>query len=311
MRPRTATAFAPAAITNFFSIRYDRTGRQLIGATGGGYVLSRGVTAKASLYEGEGTLLSTSVNGDKGYDARTTRRAMTLLMEGRRSDFGRLSLDQEVDVPIGAGFGASAASAISAVLAASSVLGIRESERALAMFAHRGEILEQTGLGTVSVTYFATGAGAITTAGKPGVAEFFNVRVPKGTRIVTAYLAPYDKRNAISSKSVSGRINRLGDEALREFLADPTFEVLAEQGETFSRLLGLETPEVRKLETVAKTAGATHSSQNMIGYAVHAVADEDTYRNVAIALEEMGKLARVDVFEVGSRPAGLEKPIRR
>jgi len=306
---RNAKAFAPAAITNFFEIDYNSSPHP-VGATGGGYILSKGTMTTAAFVPSEGNELITSVNGDRFYDARTTRRAVALLVSsaGRQ---GKIAITQRVDTPIGGGFGASAASSTSAVYAAASALAVSTSKKDLALFAHKAEILEQTGLGTVSVIYDSVGAGAITAPGVPGVARFVNVSVPKTTRIVTAFVAPYDKKDALSSKSVSEKINRLGRESLRAFLDDPSLDNLALQGERFSSSLGLESPEVSKLISLAKSAGADYASQNMIGYSVHSITNAESAGKVARGMATLGKGVRVDVFDVGSTRAGVVPPSRR
>jgi pantoate kinase len=302
-------AFAPAAITNFFEISYNSS-LSPVGATGGGYILSKGTRSKATFTSGDRIEVLTSVNGDKSYNARTTRRAAELLLgAGRKS--GKLRLVQTVGTPIGSGFGASAASSTSGVYAAAAATGISMPNAELALFAHRAEIIEQTGLGTVSVVFDSVGAGAITVPGEPGRAKFVTVPVPKDTKIVTGFIAPYDKKEALSSKSVSDRINRLGSRALKGFLADPTLDNLAGEGERFSARLGLESPEVKKLISLAKGAGAAYASQNMIGYSVHSVVDSDRGARVAKALAGLGGKVRVDVFEVGSRRGGVLTPSRR
>lgn len=296
-------AFAPAAITNFFEIKYNSS-PDPIGATGGGYVLSKGTRSIAAFSAARETKVITSVNGDRAYNARTTRRAVELLMSARRTP-GLVEIDQTVETPIGSGFGASAASSTSAVYAAAASAGISMPKRGLALFAHRAEILEQTGLGTVSVVFDAVGAGAITVPGEPGKARFVTVPIHKDTRIVTAFVAPYDKKDALSSSPVSERINRLGHRALEGFLADPTLDTLALEGERFSKRLGLESPEVRKLIELAKSAGARYASQNMIGYSVHSITDSDSSRRVSKSMARIGKDVRIDVFEVGTRKAGV------
>jgi pantoate kinase len=263
--------------------------------------LSKGVLSRASVERvGRGNAVSVIVNGDSAYDARTTRRALSILFERYGPTFGKLLLEQSVDVPIGAGFGASAASAVSAVYAAASALGVDAPRSALARCAYDAEILEQTGLGTVSVAYAATGAGAITSPGPPGVARFLNVKVPDETRLVTASLAPYEKRDALSSPERASRIVRLGDEALRRFLDNATFTGLAEAGEWFSKNLELRTGEVGKLTEAASAAGASYTGQNMIGHVVHSLAREDDVAAVVRALNKTGMNPRIDVFEVGA-----------
>lgn len=313
-RPRlqrsTAVAFAPGAITNFFSVDYNSS-QDPIGATGGGYILSKGTRSKASLVKGEGRRLAISVNGDEKYSARTTRRAIGLFVADSGPDFESITLDQEVETPIGAGFGASASSATSAVYATASVAGVRMPKRGLALYAHRAEIAEQTGLGTVSVIYNHIGAGAIVASGEPGKARFIAVEVPRGTRIITATLAPFDKKDALSSPTVSRKISRLGREALSGFMSDQSLDSLATEGERFSSELGLESPEVKKLVRLAKSSGASYASQNMIGYAVHCVVHSDDSRKVFRALAESSPEVRVDVFEIGRQRAGALNTTRR
>ena len=303
MRPLSPSiAFAPAAITNFFEISYNSP--TPTGATGGGYVLSKGSTTSANILPAKGHVFTDVVNGDASYDAKTTRRAVELLISEAEVE-GRISLVQEVQTPIGAGFGASAASATSAVYAVAHAAGIEKRRSEIALYAHKAEILEQTGLGTVSVIFDAVGAGAITVSGEPGRAKFVTVRVPDGTRIVTAFIAPFDKKDALSSKSVSRKINRLGHESLHNFLSDPSLDALASEGERFSGALGLESVEVKKLIKLAKSAGATHASQNMIGYAIHSLVGSDEAGKVATALLGYSGDVRVDVFDVGTRRAGF------
>lgn len=235
---------------------------------------------------------------------------MALLLE-ETGKLGRVHMDQTVETPIGSGFGASASASTSGVYAVAAAAGIRRPKKDLALCAHRSEIIEQTGLGTVSVIFDAVGVGAITVPGEPGRAKFVTVDVPKHTRIVTASLYPYDKKDALSSEPLSRRINSLGHRALETFLSDPTLDTLAAEGERFSRDLGLETPEVRKLIRAAKSAGASYASQNMIGYSVHSLVTAEGSLKVAKALKSVSEEVRVDVFEVGTRKAGALSPSRR
>ena len=261
------------------------------------------MTTRATFVPGSDYRILTKVNGDAKYNARTTRRAVGLLFSGGDCALGEVALEQTVETPIGSGFGASGASATSAVYAVAAAAGVAKPKAQLALCAHRAEIIERTGLGTVSVVYDAIGAGAITVPGKPGEAKFVNVKVPKDIRLVTAYVAPYDKREALSSRSLGERISRLGLDALQSFLSDATFDTLIKEGERFSKGLGLESPEVKKLIRAAKSAGAIGASQNMIGYSVHSVVHEDYSAKVAKSLSSIAPDVRVDTFEVGSRRA--------
>jgi len=301
---RSPEAFAPAAITNFFSIHDEGLSAsppdlQHVGATGGGYMLSKGVRSSAEVVQGQrGKGVEVVVNGDASYEATTTKAAIELLLHSAGGADASVRVDQTVEVPIGYGFGASAASALSGVVAVASALGIRESKTDLAFHAHAADILCRTGLGTVSVIYEHGGAGIMTRAGGPGIAEVRSVSVPRDLRIVTASLAPYEKSIILSSSKMKEKVNRLGDDALAR-ASDLTLESLVRAGEVFSESLGVETPEVRHLAKIARMKGAIGASQNMVGHAVHALVFEEDAASVARALQEDRLSPRVDVYEFG------------
>ena len=303
--PRVARAFAPAAISNFFSVHLDQESKSSYarsGATGGGYILSKGVLSEAT--PATPGHIEVIVDGDPRLRATTTTKALELLLHHHQAPSG-VSVEQTMQVPVGAGFGASAAAAVSAVYAAASALGIRASKEELAYHAHVAEILQRTGLGTVSVIYDAVGAGAITAPGGPGVSKFLHVSVPAGTRLVTAFLGPFKKSRALSDPRLVRTINRLGDEALRRVLSNPTLDQLATEGDRFSQALGLMTPGVKNLVDLARKTGAAHASQNMIGYSVHAAVRKEEAAKLARAFRASRLHPRVDTFEIGRTRAGV------
>lgn len=307
LQARVAKAFAPATITNFFSVHHDKSRGGLVrsGATGGGYILSRGVVSKVEVVsESKRSVFETTVNGDARYNARTTRQALRLLMKsaGRSA---KLRIVQRVDVPIGCGFGASAASALSAVLAASAALGLGFSKEQTARFAHDAEIIQGTGLGTVSAVYDGLGAGFVYEAGAPGIAKFRNVRVSSAIRIVTASLAPLKLRGVLSSRTKVAMVSRFGDQALRRVMAEPTLDRMAKEGEVFTRKVGIINRDVASLVAAAKRTGASYASQNMVGEAMHAVVPAGRAKAVAEALSRSALNPRVDVLELGRVKAGV------
>jgi len=53
-----------------------------VGATGGGFILSRGVHTAATFVKGPSRRVEITVNGDKNYPAATTKRAIELIFCG-------------------------------------------------------------------------------------------------------------------------------------------------------------------------------------------------------------------------------------
>lgn len=315
MEARISEAFAPAAISNFFAI-HDKglsasgfSDFSHVGATGGGFTLSKGVYTKAAVINGSNARrIRIKVNGDPSYRATTTRRAIELMVHSVGVRFGSLELEQWVEVPIGYGFGTSAAAALSAVLAASSALELTLSKQRVAYFPHAAEIICQTGLGTVSSIWDHAGAGVIVKAGAPGVARVVNVPIPQGLKVVAGLLATFKKSEVLSSKLLRSRVNRYGNPAVSSVAGNPTFENLVHAGEQFATKLDLATPEIRRLVRLSLEKGAITASQNMIGQAVHALADEARAEEIAVALRSDSSSPMVIVSDIGITPASTIEP---
>jgi len=312
-RPEEAEAFAPAVISNFFAVFDEGMASRppdlsRVGATGGGFTLSRGVFTRASVGSAARREIRATVNGDPHYPARTTTKAVELLLGSLGGGEFAVRLAQDVEVPIGCGFGTSSASALSAVMAVSSALGLRYGKAKVASFAHAADILRRTGLGTVSSTYDHTGAGVVARAGGPGVAEVRAVRAPRDARVVSASFRPWKSKPLLSSPTKRKRLDALGAEALGRATSPLTFENLLEAGESFSRGLGLETAPMRRLIRRAKERGALAAGQNMVGNAVHAVVWKDDVREVLSSMRESAPEASVQAFLIGGEAARALRP---
>jgi pantoate kinase len=309
MRPKTALAFAPAVISNFFAIHNEALYHQppdfsLVGATGGGFTLSKGVYSNAWVVKSSSRAVSVAVNGDANYPAATTRKAVELLLDGARQPPCLVELVQTVEVPIGAGFGSSSASALSAVMAVAAALELPLSKEQVASYAHEADIVRHTGLGTVSSTYNQSGAALVVRPGGPGVAKLVSVKVPPGHRVLTACLSRKGKKNVLSSKRMETKINRLGAEALEQ-ASDLKLESLLAAGHAFAEGLGLMTRAVSHLVAEALEKGAVGASQNMVGNSMHAVVREEDLESVSTALRSVSKAAVVDSFRIGGRTARI------
>jgi len=307
MEPLTALAFAPAVISNFFTIHDEALSRtppdlSLVGATGGGFTLSKGVYTHAWVLPSSSRAVSVAVNGDATYPAWTTRRAVELLLEGAGGPPRLVELVQTVEVPIGAGFGSSSASALSAVMAVAAALRLMLTKEAVASYAHQADILQRTGLGTVSSTYRHSGAGLLVKAGGPGVAEIKSVEVPPGMRVVTACLPRRLRANPISSTRMRGKVNKLGGAAL-ERASDLKLDSLLVAGRRFAEELGLMTRAVQHLVEVSIEKGAVGASQNMLGNSMHAVVPHEDLERVTSALRKASRSAKLDFFGIGGRKA--------
>ena len=111
---KRARAFSPAGISSFFQI-CDRepdgrsiTDLERVGARGGGFGLEKGVLTQVDVTKSKKRDITVFINGRHAPEAETTRTVVDMLLEKVDQTYS-VEVKHRVEVPIGAGFGASAA----------------------------------------------------------------------------------------------------------------------------------------------------------------------------------------------------------
>jgi pantoate kinase len=282
---KTAKAFAPGAISSFFEIRDTQNEKPIvelekIGAVGGGFGLQKGVHTTLTAEEAQETIVSVAINGKPNPAKTTTQTIQTLL--GQTNKKYHISVDHQIEVPIGMGFGTSAGGALTAGLALREAVGLPLTYNQIGEAAHRAEIQCQTGLGTVSSLTFSGGLVLVTEPGAPGVCKIDRIPITPGYMVVVGYyqsLIP--KKSVLSSPDKKQEVNRYGRKALEAILAEPSLENFLAQCWEFSQKAGFATDGICQLVKAAEKAGAVGAAQNMIGEAVHAVVHEENALSVA------------------------------
>lgn len=287
---KQARAFSPAGITSFFEI-CDRTpdGKLIadperVGARGGGFSPDKGVSTEVVVAGAEESQVKVFINGEFCPEAETTKSVVEMLAS-RVSETCAVTVNHLVEVPIGAGFGSSAAGALGASLALSKALGLNLTYNQLARVAHVAEVKSRTGLGTVGPLLFG-GCGLTIEPGAPGIAVLDRVPVSPDYMIVAGTFRPYPTKDMLSSQENRERVNRWGRKTLRKILADPSLENFMKCSKEFTLETGFATNRVQKLIEFAENAGAVGAAQNMLGEAVHALVTVDKVDNVYAAFRK-------------------------
>jgi len=277
-------AFSPAGISSFFEIRDRRPdGRPFkdptyAGARGGGLVISRGVQTRVRLKRAKRISIHVRINGRAANEARTTISTISKLLEISGENHAVL-IDHRANVPIGAGYGASAAGTLSAALAFSEACDLGMSVNRLGGVVHAAEIANGTGLGTVGP--LLTGGFVITRkSGGPGVAVIDRLPVSSKLKVVSACIGPISTKAVLRSKNLRKKVNRLGSVAFRSITKDLRPRNFMKASRTFAYGLGLMSPRTAKLIELMESAGAIGATQNMLGQAVHAIAEEDLVAHI-------------------------------
>lgn len=293
-----AAAFSPAGITSFFEIRDKRPdGRPFkdlayAGARGGGLVTSRGILTHVRLIPASKSRISVRINGRQAPHARTSLSTVSELLRISRQKC-RVTVDHRAQVPIGAGYGASAAGALSAALAFSEAANLGMSMNQLGTVAHIAEIVNGTGLGTVAP--ILRGGFVLTRkSGAPGIAVIDRLPVSPRLRVVSACFGPISTKAVIASKDLRRRVNVLGALALRSITRDLRPRNFMAASRAFADALGLMSRQSAELADLMENAGAIGATQNMIGQAVHAIAEEDQADGILRTVR--GRFPKIQAF---------------
>ena len=267
-------AFSPCGISSFFEICDTNldgtplTNPEEIGSRGGGFALSKGVTTEVSTHPSERTEIEIYINGKK-VDANTTKTVVTTLLHPLKNKF-HVKIMHKLQIPIGSGFGTSAAGALSCALALSHSLGLNLTYNKLASVAHVADVVCQTGLGTVEGLTVG-GLVLIVKSGTIGIGLVDRILIQPNLKIIAGSFNPIDKRTILMFPETRSLINELGRETMTQILIEPTLVNFLKSCKDFTLRSGLASTRVKSLILAAEMAGAIGATQNMVGEAVHAV----------------------------------------
>jgi pantoate kinase len=314
MPKRMVTAFSPAGISSFFEI-CDRTadGAAItdlarVGARGGGFGIQKGVLTEVTVSEAKANSISVSINGAPAPEAETTRTVAEMLLH-RSSKFYKVIINHKVDVPIGAGFGSSAAGALTAALALAKALALPLTYNQIGRLAHAAEVQCRTGLGTVGPLMLG---GCILTVepGAPGISVIDRIPLSDDYVVVAGVFGGISTRQVLASEEKRREVNRWGRKTLEAILDEPSVENFLACCLRFAENAGFMTPRVRQLVKLAEKAGAVGVAQNMVGEAVHALAFEENAAEIAEAFKQVLPIENILVAKIdfqGARLVGHEK----
>ncbi|MCL2476004.1 hypothetical protein [Candidatus Bathycorpusculum sp.] len=292
MTKKTAKAFAPGAISSFFEIFNTHpngtpiTDLQYMGARGGGFGLQRGTHTQVTLNGATESSIEISINNQPTPDAKVTQAITQILLNQVTKKYA-VTVEHQIDVPIGMGFGTSAGGALTTALALKEVLNLPLTYNQIGKLAHLVEIQLQTGLGTVSSLTFNGGLILVTEPGAPGICKIDRIPLnPDYVVVVGCYKTLIPKKPVLTSPQRMQQINVYGQRALEAILAEPSLENFLAQCWLFAQNAEFATEGVRELVSVAEKAGAIGAAQNMIGEVVHAVVHEENASSVAEAFKQ-------------------------
>ncbi|MBD3163739.1 GHMP kinase [Candidatus Woesearchaeota archaeon] len=219
---KKAKAFAPANISCFFRL-YDSDKPEMTGSLGAGFTLDKGAVATVRL----SNRTSVFVNGKK-------QRQKTILDVVKKLTDKNVIVDIMADVPFGAGFGMSGASALATALALNRLLGLKKTRKELGMAAHIAEVENSTGRGDVGGQF----NGGIMAKFEKEPLRVERLRIRQDV-IYYRVFGRINTKKVIDSREKVKRIDKAGDTALEKIKKAKDFNELIEISKEFSINSGL------------------------------------------------------------------------
>jgi pantoate kinase len=280
------TAFCPGHLTGFF-FPCEHEDPLRSGSRGAGLCVNLGAISQVEVKKGNSTI-TINVNGRRS-DAPVTRTAIELLLGGRQLD---IAVETTLQLPESAGFGMSAAGALSAAFALTKAAA-RDSSEAFAA-AHRAELKNRTGLGDVP----AQTAGGLTFRRREGLPPYGQVdRLDDRLDIVAAVVGEGVRTsNVLSNDALRARIKEAGQESYASLDREPTVDNFLRVSREFAERSGLASPLI--METLREVDAYGRGSMIMLGNSVFATGDLDAIEKV---LRRRGPTFRLSLDPYGPR----------
>ena len=257
---KIAKAWVPSHITGFFAAHRQEK-PHLSGSVGAGLCLSLGA---ATTVEPAPELERTEIllNG-KASEAPVSR----FVAERLAGDRGPVRMTTRLDMPFGAGFGASGAGALGAAYALNSCFDLGLTANQAAAVAHESEVIYRTGLGDV-VAQNSGGLVVRLYPGAPGTGKIDRIPVPP-LPISYVVRGPISTKEILSDERAMKAVNSAGERALKELLKKPTFADFMLISYRFTLESGLASDWALQAMEAAQAAGG-RASMIMLGDAIFA-----------------------------------------
>lgn len=268
---RWAYAFAPGHATGIFAPRDEGRDPRARGSVGAGLVLEPGVRAAAA-HRPQGPRRVTVVS-DRGGPLPISEEVARRTTAGHAGTF---VVRLEHDLPIGQGFGTSAAGATATALALAGLVG-RPRSRAIEL-AHLADLFGGGGLGGVAAIL----GGGLEIRRRPGIPPFGDVRhAPFAPPVLVGVVGrPMPSAKLLGDPQRLARI-RAASRGWRELEHDPTPEHFFSLAERFTDRAGLSDAPLRAVLRGLRRRGV-RAAQAMFGRSFVAWAPDPSARAEAI-----------------------------
>ncbi len=283
-----AKAYAPGHISGFFEPVFHLNDLIRTGSRGAGVSISLGALSEVIVEESHTTNIKIYIN-DKKSSAQVTNLALKYIIGNNPLT---VVVRTHLDLPIGQGFGMSAAGALSSCLAVCKCLGL-SSENALKA-AHMAEVQLRTGLGDVVSSFF----GGLEIRKSPGLPPWgFIEHIPGNFDIVLCVIGKkIDTKKILSNDFIVKKISEYGRLCTKKLLENPSIENFFYQSQIFTKKTDLADKKTLQAIDLVKNFGV--ASMCMLGNSIFAAGKT---KEISRVLSVFGKVYICCIDEYGAK----------
>lgn len=281
--------FVPSHITGFFEI-IDNQDPIKKGSKGAGVVMDRGVITETRISEGNG--IQIKINGKKdSRNATITEKTIEIIKRRYNLDNKKIMVNHDVQVPIGAGFGTSAAFAIGAAFGISNCLELPLTFNETAQIAHIAEVEMRSGLGDV-IGELSGGLVLRLKEGAPGIGLTDKILLNQSEDlfVISKCLGEINTADIIGDPVYKEKINSIGRDLLFELIKNPKPQNLMDLSRKFAEKTGLMSSEVSEIVKILEdeTLGASMAMLGNTAFAISKTPDTSIEDSIVSKLNHNG-----------------------
>jgi pantoate kinase len=256
MKPSAVIAFCPGHISGYFK-KISGDTLASTGSIGAGIVISEGVTSTVRPSDKTSISIRQKRSIGPSFEIASNSPLLTSVLEEMDMTVAVIT---ECALPIGAGFGLSAAALLATLTAANNLLDRGMSRGEIAQCAHAAEVTHRTGLGDVA----ACQAGGWVIRSGPGIGGRIERRYDMTDPLYAVSFGPISTPAVLGSTALLEQVSSAFPITVPKEVED--FFLLSRQ---FSEQSGLITPQVKSITRICDAAGVP-SAMTMLGNGIFA-----------------------------------------